>query len=219
MKPQTEFSLSLLLLAALAAPIHSEAMSLMRWPGIGSMLFVPAVVVVSWSVVWWCRTGLRERPPIGLLLTLPLATAEVVIIGLCAAVALVAHLGWDPVNSQWPSVEAALLVAKYSGLAITAALLGFLLRACYSGPGLAFLAYLALGVSGLLRHAEMREVRNGMMALGEDFPSMHLDWIAFLIPLAVGTLFMLISSRPRNWSHTPSRNLVDEAQSQPPQFP
>ena len=71
MKPETEFSLSVLLLAALAVPIHSMAMSLIRSAGIVSMLYVPAVVIAVWIVVWRCRAGLHERPPIGLLITLP----------------------------------------------------------------------------------------------------------------------------------------------------
>jgi hypothetical protein len=199
MKPETEFSLSVLLLAALAVPIHSVAMSLIRSAGIVSMLYVPAVVIAVWIVVWRRRAGLHERPPIGLLITLPLATAEFVIVALCLGlVALVGALGWELGDSQWPSIDTFLLpIAKYTGLAITAALLGLLLRACRSGRGLELLTYLALGVSGLLRHTEMRQVGR-QMALGEDFPSRHVDWIAFLIPLVVGTLFIIIGTRSPN---------------------
>src|SRR5436190_1674749 len=126
MKPETEFSLSVLLLAALAVPIHSVATSLIRSPGIVSMLYVPAVVVAAWVLVWRCRAGLPERPPIGLLIALPLATAELVIVGLCLGfVALVGNFGWESSDPQWPSIDAVLLpAAKYCGLAMTAASLG-----------------------------------------------------------------------------------------------
>jgi len=201
MKPETEFSLSVLLLAALAVPIHSVAMVLNRWPGIiTSLLYVPAVVVASWFLVWRCRAGLHDRPPIALLITLPLATAELFIVGLSLAV--VALLAGPGREEQWPSIDTVILpAAKYMGLALTAVLLGLLLRTSRSGTLLAFLTYLALGVSGLLRHAEMRQVGN-VTALGEEFPAIHVDWIAFLIPPLIGSLFILAAARASNPNET-----------------
>src|SRR5580765_1812098 len=110
MRPETEFRLSVLLLAAGTVPIHSVAMSLIRSMGIVSMLYVPAVVIVAWIVVWRCRAGLQERPPIGLLITLPLATAELAVVAVCLGlVALVHTLGWESGDSRWPSMDTYLL--------------------------------------------------------------------------------------------------------------